>query len=179
MYATTAKVFNYGSPFGGWELITLCTTIVYIQALFCHHAVDGTSSTPIISPAEVSSIRHKLHLMVRLQFLRSEEFAVPLYCNYNQVYSAWNCSTSWGPIYRRPVGWDSRIHWLHLCRKVRSTHKCSWYDTRQSNGEAPLKLEPWGMRSTPSLPSLLDPHWPRVEGPERVQSMGQKELFDI
>ena len=28
------------------------------------------------------------------------------------------------------------------------------YDTKQSDGEVPVMLELWGMRSTPSLPSL-------------------------
>ena len=36
------------------------------------------------------------------------------------------------------------------------------YDTKQSDGEAPAKLELWGMQGTPSLPSLLGPLWPGV-----------------
>ena len=44
------------------------------------------------------------------------------------------------------------------------------YDTKQSDGEAP------GMWSTPSLPSLPDPHLPRVVAPDWVLSMGQIEL---
>ena len=39
-------------------------------------------------------------------------------------------------------------------------------------------LELWGMRSSPSLPLLQDPHRSRVVAPERVLSMGQTELFD-
>ena len=35
------------------------------------------------------------------------------------------------------------------------------------------------MRSTCSLPLLPGPFWPGVVAPERVLSMGQKELFDI
>ena len=37
-------------------------------------------------------------------------------------------------------------------------------------------LELWGMRSTPSLPSLRSPLWPEVVAPDRVLSMGQIEL---
>ena len=37
----------------------------------------------------------------------------------------------------------------------------------------------WGLRSTPSLPSLPGPLWPGVIAPDRVLSMGQIELFDI
>ena len=44
-----------------------------------------------------------------------------------------------------PVGWGCRIHWLDLCPR---------YDTKQSDGEAPVMLELWGMWRTPSLPSL-------------------------
>ena len=54
-----------------------------------------------------------------------------------------------------------------------TTNKCSDYDTIQSNGEVPMMLELWGMRSTP-----LHCHhsWPMVEAPDRGRSMGQIEL---
>ena len=35
-----------------------------------------------------------------------------------------------------------------------STNECPRYDTKQSDGEAPVMLELWGMRSNPLLPSL-------------------------
>ena len=73
-----------------------------------------------------------------------------------------------------PVGWGWRIHWLHLCRGVRPPphNECSGYDTKQSDGEVPAVLELWGMRSTPSLPSLPGPLWPGVVAPGRTLSMG-------
>ena len=40
-------------------------------------------------------------------------------------------------------------------------------DTKQSDREVPAVLELWGMRSTPSLPSLPGPLWPRVVAPDR------------
>ena len=40
-------------------------------------------------------------------------------------------------------------------------------------------LELWGMQSTPSLPLIPGPLWPRVVAPDRVLSIGQIELFDI
>ena len=49
----------------------------------------------------------------------------------------------------------------------------SWYDTKQSNGEAPVMLELWGMQSTPLPPGSL---WPRVVAPDRVLSMNQIEV---
>ena len=56
------------------------------------------------------------------------------------------------------VGWGCRIHWLHLCKGVRSPpNECPGYDTKQSDGEVPVMLEFWGIQSTPSLPSLQGP----------------------
>ena len=67
-----------------------------------------------------------------------------------------------------PVGWGCRIHWLLLCRGVRPPpNECPGYDTKQSTGEASLMLELWGMRSTPSLPSLPGPLWPGVVAPDK------------
>ena len=50
------------------------------------------------------------------------------------------------------------------------------YDTKQSDGERPVILELWGMRSTSFLPSLPGPLCLRVVAPDRFQSMGQIEL---
>ena len=72
-----------------------------------------------------------------------------------------------------PVSWGCRIHWLPLCRGVRPPpNECPGYDTKQSDGEVPAVLELWGMRSTPSLPSLPGPLWPGVVAPDRALSMG-------
>ena len=40
-------------------------------------------------------------------------------------------------------------------------------------------LELWGMWTTPSLLLLQGPLGPRVVAPDRVQSIGQIELFNI
>ena len=45
------------------------------------------------------------------------------------------------------VGWDCKIHQLHLCRGVRLPQWVSWYDTKQSDVDAPAMLELWGMWS--------------------------------
>ena len=50
------------------------------------------------------------------------------------------------------------------------------HETKQSDGEAAAMLELWGMRSTPSLPSLPGPLWLWVVAPNRVFCMGQIEL---
>ena len=52
------------------------------------------------------------------------------------------------------------------------TNECPWYDTKQSDGEVPAVLELWGMRNTPSLPSIPGPVWPGVVAPDRALSMG-------
>ena len=54
-------------------------------------------------------------------------------------------------------GGGCRIHRLHLCGGVRLSNEGPGYDTKQSDGEAPIMQELWGMRSTPSLPSLPCP----------------------
>ena len=59
---------------------------------------------------------------------------------------------------------------------VEYSHKCPEYDTKQFDGEVPVMLELWGMRSTPSLLSLPGSLWPRVVAPDRILSMGQIEL---
>ena len=50
------------------------------------------------------------------------------------------------------------------------------YDTKQSNSEAQVIVELWGMRSTPSLPSLPGSLWHEVVALDRVLSMAQIEL---
>ena len=80
----------------------------------------------------------------------------------------------------RPVCWGGRIHQLHLCWGVRPfPHECPGYDTKQSDGEASVMLELWGMWNTPSLPLLPGSLEPGVIVPDRFLSMGQIELFDI
>ena len=54
--------------------------------------------------------------------------------------------------------------------------KCPDYDTKQSDGEAPVMLELWEMQSTPSLSLLPGLLWPGVVASNRVLSMGQIEL---
>ena len=60
-----------------------------------------------------------------------------------------------------------------------SPNECPGYDIKQSDGEAPVMLLLWGMRSTPSLPSFPGLLWPGVVVSDRVLSMGHIELFDI
>ena len=48
------------------------------------------------------------------------------------------------------------------------------HDTKQSDGEDPVMLELLGMWSTPSMPSLPGPLWPRVVAPDRVLCMSYK-----
>ena len=56
---------------------------------------------------------------------------------------------------------------------------CLGYDTKQSDGDVPVMMELWGMRSTPSLPFLPGHLWPGVVALDRVLSMGQIELHCI
>ena len=72
-----------------------------------------------------------------------------------------------------PVGWGYRLYRLHLCRRVKSTsNECPVYDTKQSDGEVPVMLQLWGMRSTSSLPLLPGPLFPGMVAPDRALFMG-------
>ena len=51
-----------------------------------------------------------------------------------------------------------RIYQLLLCKGVRLHNECPAYDIKQSDDEARVMLELWGMRSNPSLPSVPGPH---------------------
>ena len=62
---------------------------------------------------------------------------------------------------------------------LNSPNECPGYDTKQSGGEAPVKLELWGIRSTPLLPSLPGPPRPGVLAPDNVLSMGQIEQNSV
>ena len=86
-----------------------------------------------------------------------------------------NKQTNQTKSYSGLVSWRCRIQWRHLCREVRIPHplnECPAYDTKQSGGEAPVMLEHWETRSTPSLPSLPGPLWSGVVAPKRVLSIG-------
>ena len=67
----------------------------------------------------------------------------------------------------------------YTAARQNSPNEYSGYDTKQSDGEAPVMLELWGMQSTPSLPSLPGPLCPRVVAPDRVLSLYQRDPFII
>ena len=50
---------------------------------------------------------------------------------------------------------------------------------KQSDGEASVIMEFYGMQSTPLLPSLPGPLWPGVVAPVRVLSMVQIEVNSV
>ena len=61
---------------------------------------------------------------------------------------------------------------IPLQRGKTPQNECPGYDTKQSDGEVPVMLGLWGIRSTPSLPSLPSSLWSGVVAPDRVLSMG-------
>ena len=56
---------------------------------------------------------------------------------------------------------------------------CPGYDTKQSDGEVPAVLELWGMRSTPSLPSLPGSLWPSMVAPDKGPIYGLNRTNSI
>ena len=59
-----------------------------------------------------------------------------------------------------------------IVQSLTPPNECPGYDTKQSDGEVPVILELWGMRSTHSLPSFPGPLWPRAVAPDRTLPMG-------
>ena len=78
-----------------------------------------------------------------------------------------------------PVGWGCRIPTASLQRGKTPPNKYPGYDTKQSDGEAPVMLDILEMRSISSLPLLSGPLWPGEVAPDRVLSMGQIELNSV
>ena len=100
-----------------------------------------------------------------------------------------NCDPGWRCLDVDGISlWILVFSWGQLARIVEYTdaplqgsktppNKCPGYDTKQSDGEASIMLELLGMQSTPFIAIAL---WPGMVAPnDRVQSMGQTELFDI
>ena len=79
-----------------------------------------------------------------------------------------------------PVGWDCSIQWLYLYSGVRpATNECPWYDIKQSDGEALVMMDIWGIQNIPSLSSFAGQLWLGVVEPDLVLPMGQLELNSI
>ena len=61
-----------------------------------------------------------------------------------------------------------------VSQKRGKTHSgCRGYDTKQFDGEVPVMLEFGAIQMTPSLSSLPGPHWPEMEAPVSIFSMGK------
>ena len=60
----------------------------------------------------------------------------------------------------------------YLQRSKTPANEGPGYNSKQSDSEVPVMQELWGMRSTPSLPSLPGPLWLGVVVSERFLSMG-------
>ena len=54
---------------------------------------------------------------------------------------------------------------------------CPGYGSKQSDGEVPVMLGLWGMRSISPLLQLLVRLWPERVAPDRFLSMSQIDLF--
>ena len=74
------------------------------------------------------------------------------------------------------LNWPSQLELQNtptasLHRGKTPPYKCPGYDMKQSDGEALVIMELWEMWSTPSLPLLPGPLWPRLVAPDRVLSI--------
>ena len=90
-------------------------------------------------------------------------------------------------IYLKPYGClkylkpYNHLYEEELTRAVEYTNCTSTpgYDTKQSDDEVPVMLEFWGMWSTPLLPPLPCPLWPRVVAPDKgpIYGLNQTRLW--
>ena len=103
-----------------------------------------------------------LHLnrMVLILKLHTELLEIELFWHLNCNY--WNKTIfTFNSVYC-PVGWGCKIRQLHFYRGVKKKTSVLDITPKQSDDEVPVMLELWGMQSTPSLPLLPGPRWPRV-----------------
>ena len=89
-----------------------------------------------------------------------------------QDLKPFNCLPSRLGLYNTPTAYLQR-------GKPPPANECPRYDTKKSDVEFPIMRVLWGMRSTPSLPSLPVPLWPRFVTTNRVLSIGQIELNSL
>ena len=64
------------------------------------------------------------------------------------------------------------VEFIDCTSAVRPFNECPGYNTKQSDGEAPVMLGLWIMRRNPTLPLLPGPLRPWVVAPDRALSMG-------
>ena len=66
-----------------------------------------------------------------------------------------------------PIHCCGRIRQLQICGGLTPTpNECLAYGTKQSDDEAPVMQEFWGMRINSSFPSLSGPLWPGMVAPK-------------
>ena len=80
---------------------------------------------------------------------------------------------------RQPSRQGLQNIWTASLHSEKKTNVCPGYGIKQCDDEALVKLELWGMQSTPSLPSLPDALRLGVIALERVLFWGQIELCYI
>ena len=116
-----------------------------------------------------SKFIYQLQPKTKTLFRKLERILIEWYKQYLSLLFIQTCLNKGLQSNYCPVGCGCRIHRLLLCREVRPPppNECPGYDTKQSDGEVPAMLELWGMRSTPSLPSLPGPLWPGVVAPDK------------
>ena len=77
----------------------------------------------------------------------------PKYYNSIKYIHINNCSVGWALEYTDCFSAEG---------KYPLPNESPGYDTKLSHGEVPVMLRLWGMQSTPSLPLLPGPLWPRI-----------------
>ena len=149
---TASKSIVWGLPNLAWLLRFLQPKQSFFKSSsYC----TWINCTMIFHPRNVFGCFHSLLAQIVKQKFPNWTMLHVHLCNLQIIHTQW-------------------LPWLHLCRGVNPPppKRVSWYDTKQSDGEVPVMLGVWGIRSTPSLALLLGPLWSGVVAPDRALSMG-------
>ena len=135
----------------------------------------GLSKIPINNIQSSNWIGQQIHLHLCFQrpsIMGITDTANATCADYHSPFSCWgdyyyipDCQTKTSPKKHKgiqgPVGWSERTHRHHLYKTVRPLQWVSWYDTKQSDGKAPIMLELRGIPSSPLMPWIPGPllHW--------------------
>ena len=158
--------------FFGWgveDILLLCREAVFhclgrLCLLLPRVFANGFDHYLNLKSIQEKKKNENLNIIKKLKFL----FGFLIWCGESSCRSVFQLHSSccvyfwtnahgkdWTPSYRLnsptifPVVWGRRIHQLPLCRGARSpSQRVSWYDTKQSDGEVPVMLELWGLRSS-------------------------------
>ena len=130
------------------------------------------------------SVPHVSFMIKSITYLKHVYTCTPLSLSlyiyiYIYIYIYMESAYSTAQLY-----WTDRCIYIYIyiypslkTGKTPPTDECPGYNTRQSDGEAPVQ-DLWEMWSTSSLSLLPGPLWPGMVVPIRISFLGQTRILD-